>query len=153
MKFRVFLVVTSCVVSLITGFVLSRGGPSTKEVKTRAKPLVGLSMDTLKEERWQGDRDLFVARATELGAEVLVQSANSDDTRQIGDVQALISRRVDVLVIVPHNGGAMAKAVVMAHDAGIPVLAYDRLITDCDLDLYMTFDNVKVGELQAQFLE
>ena len=40
----------------------------------------------------------------------------------------------------------------MAHDAGIPVLAYDRLITDCDLDLYMTFDNVKVGELQAQFL-
>ena len=46
----------------------------------------------------------------------------------------------------------MAKAVNMAHDAGIPVLAYDRLITDCDLDLYMTFDNVKVGELQAQFL-
>ncbi len=59
---------------------------------------------------------------------------------------------MDVLVIVPHNGGAMAKAVNMAHDAGIPVLAYDRLITDCDLDLYMTFDNVKVGELQARFL-
>ncbi len=67
-------------------------------------------------------------------------------------MQALISRRVDVLVIVPHNGAAMAKAVNMAHDAGIPVLAYDRLITDCDLDLYMTFDNEKVGELQAQFL-
>jgi D-xylose transport system substrate-binding protein len=152
MKFRIFLVVTSCVVSLVTGFVLSRGRPSTEGVKARAKPLIGLSMDTLKEERWQGDRDLFVARARELGAEVLVQSANSDDTRQIGDVQALISRRVDVLVIVPHNGGAMAKAVKMAHDVGIPVLAYDRLITDCDLDLYMTFDNVKVGELQAQFL-
>src|SRR5438477_11261273 len=152
MKFRVFLVVTSCVVSLITGFVLSRGGPSPKGVKTRAKPLIGLSMDTLKEERWQGDRDLFVARANQLGADVLVQSANSDDTRQITDVQALISRRVDVLVIVPHNGGAMAKAVNMAHDANIPVLAYDRLITGCDLDLYMTFDNVKVGELQARFL-
>ena len=72
-------------------------------------------MDTLKEERWQGDRDLFVARASELGAEVLVQSANSDDTRQIGDVQALISRRVDVLVIVPHNGGAKASEQ-QAHD-------------------------------------
>src|SRR5438132_12873804 len=152
MKFRVFLVLTSCVVSLITGFVLSRDSPSSTGVKTRAKPLIGLSMDTLKEERWQGDRDLFVARTKELGVEVLVQSANSDDTRQIGDVQALISRRVDVLVIVPHNGGAMAKAVNMAHDADIPVLAYDRLITDCDLDLYMTFDNVKVGELQGQFL-
>src|SRR5436190_18782315 len=153
MKFRIFLVVASCVVSLITGFVLSRGGPSTKEAKTRAKPLIGLSMDTLKEERWQGDRDLFVARAAELGADVLVQSANSDDTRQIGDVQALISRGVDVLVIVPHNGGAMAKAVNMAHDAGIPVLAYDRLITDCDLNLYMTFENVNVSEIKVQLLE
>ena len=143
--------VASCVVSLITGFCFLRG-VSTEGAKARAKPLIGLSMDTLKEERWQGDRDLFVAHASELGAEVLVQSANSDDTRQIGDVQALISRGVKVLVIVPHNGGAMAKAVNMAHDAGIPVLAYDRLITDCDLDLYMTFDNVKVGELQARFL-
>src|SRR5436309_2368709 len=152
MNLRIFLVVASCVVSLITGFVISRSGSSTENITTRAKPLIGLSLDTLKEERWQGDRDLFVAHARELGADVLVQSANSDDTRQIGDVQALISRRVDVLVIVPHNGGAMAKAVNMAHDAGIPVLAYDRLITGCDLDLYMTFDNEKVGELQAQFL-
>jgi D-xylose transport system substrate-binding protein len=152
MRFRIFLVIASCAISIITGLLLSRGGSSTESVKARAKPLIGLSMDTLKEERWQGDRDLFMARAKDLGADVLVQSANSDDTRQIGDVQALISRRVDVLVIVPHNGGAMAKAVNMAHDAGIPVLAYDRLITGCDLDLYMTFDNVKVGELQAQFL-
>src|SRR5438132_7153192 len=152
MKLRIFLVVASCIVSLITGFVISRSGSSTEGVRARAKPLIGLSMDTLKEERWEGDGDLFVTCARELGADVLVQSANSDDTRQISDVQALISRRVDVLVIVPHNGGAMAKAVNMAHDAGIPVLAYDRLITDCDLDLYMTFDNEKVGELQAQFL-
>ena len=152
MKFRIFLVVASCIISVITGLLLARNGSAPASVTSRAKPLIGLSMDTLKEERWQGDRDLFVARARELGADVLVQSANSDDTRQISDVQALISRRVDVLVIVPHNGGAMAKAVNMAHDAAIPVLAYDRLITDCDLDLYMTFDNLKVGQLQAQFL-
>jgi D-xylose transport system substrate-binding protein len=152
MKFRIFLVIASCLTSIVTGLVLPRGGSSVPSVTSRARPLIGLSMDTLKEERWQGDRDLFVARANELGADVLVQSANSDDTRQLSDVQALISRRVDVLVIVPHNGAAMAKAVNIAHDAGIPVIAYDRLITDCDLDLYMTFDNVKVGELQARFL-
>ncbi len=64
----------------------------------------------------------------------------------------MITQGVDVLVIIPHNGAAMAKAVELAHEAGIPVLAYDRLITGCDLDLYMTFDNVKVGELQARFL-
>ena len=116
------------------------------------RPVIGLSMDTLKEERWQGDRDMFVKRAQELGADVEVLSANSDDSRQIRDVETLITKRVDALVIIPHDGAAMAKAVYLAHDAGIPVLAYDRLITGCDLDIYMTFDNVKVGELQARYL-
>ncbi len=152
MKLRVSLVVLSCVLSLLTGFVLSRGGSGAAPTGARTSPLIGLSMDTLKEERWQGDRDMFITRARELGAEVLVQSANSDDSRQLRDVEALISRGVDALVIIPHNGAAMAKAVELAHAARIPVLAYDRLITGCDLDLYMTFDNVKVGELQARFL-
>jgi D-xylose transport system substrate-binding protein len=109
-------------------------------------------MDTLKEERWQGDRDNFVTHAGEAGADVLVEAANGDDVRQVKDVEALISRGVDVLVIIPHDGAAMATAVAKAHEAGIPVLAYDRLITNCDLDIYMTFDNVKVGELQAKYL-
>ena len=52
-----------------------------------------------------------------------MQSANSDDTRQMQDIQALLSNKVDVLVIVPHNGKAMAKAVAMAHEAGTPVIA------------------------------
>lgn len=153
MKLRLSLVVVSCLVSIIMGLALGRGGGGEKKSATaHERPLIGLSMDTLKEERWQGDRDMFVKRARELGAEVQVQSANSDDTRQIADVQALITSGVDALVIIPHDGAAMAKAVEFAHAASIPVLAYDRLITGCDLDLYMTFDNVKVGELQAKFL-
>jgi D-xylose transport system substrate-binding protein len=84
--------------------------------------------------------------------DVLVQSANSDDSVQLTQVQSLITQGVDALVIIPHNGEAMAKAVALAHAAGVPVLSYDRLITGCDLDLYITFDNVKVGELQARFL-
>src|SRR5215210_5772969 len=65
---------------------------------------IGLSMDTLKEERWQRDRDLFVARAAELGAEVLVQSANGDDRVQTQQAENLLTQGIDVLVIVPHNG-------------------------------------------------
>src|SRR5678815_877326 len=114
--------------------------------------LIGLSLDTLKEARWQADRDMFVQRATELGARGLDLSANGDDTVQISDVEKLITNGVDLLVIVPHDGRAMAKAVRMAHDAGIPVIAYDRIIRDSDLDLYVSFDNVKVGELQARYL-
>ncbi|MBI3554015.1 MAG: substrate-binding domain-containing protein [Elusimicrobia bacterium] len=150
-KARVVLVLLSCLISAATGLVLSRGGGEQKSAG-RAKPLIGLSMDTLKEERWQNDRDLFVKKAGELGAEVLVQAANSDDTRQIQDIEALISRKVDLLLIVPHNGAAMAKGVRLAHDAGIPVIAYDRLITGEPLDLYISFDPVRVGEQQAQYL-
>jgi D-xylose transport system substrate-binding protein len=119
----------------------------------KEKPIViGLSLDTLKEERWQRDRDTFIAEAKKLGATVIVQSANSDDTRQVRDIESLISRRVNVLVIVPHNGAAMTRAVKSANDARIPVIAYDRLILNTNIDYYLTFDNVKVGEAQAAYV-
>jgi D-xylose transport system substrate-binding protein len=118
---------------------------------SKNKPVIGLSLDTLKEERWQHDRDTFIAEAERLGARVIVQSANSDDTRQVRDVESLISRGVDVLVIVPHNGAAMTRAVKSANEAKIPVIAYDRLILNANIDYYLTFDNVKVGEAQASY--
>ena len=126
-------------------------GLSTAAFASKDKPLIGLSLDTLKEERWQQDRDTFVAAAQKLGATVIVQAANSDDTRQVSDVESLISRGVDVLVIVPHNGDAMNRAVKSANEAKIPVIAYDRLILNADLTCYLTFDNVKVGEAQASY--
>ena len=155
---RLLLVTSSLALSVLIGIVLSLSrGPTPSAATTQgasagAKPRIGLSLDTLKEERWQKDRDRFVAAAEKLGAEVLVQSANSDDTRQIQDVESLISNAVDVLVIVPHDGAAMARGVAAAKKAGIPVISYDRLITGADLDLYLSFDNIKVGELQARYL-
>ena len=111
---------------------------------------IGFSMDTLQEERWQKDRDLFVAAAEALGAEVDVQAANSDDAKQIAQAENLISQGVDVLVVIPHNAEATAAIVEKAHEAGIKVLAYDRLIKNSDLDLYVSFDNERVGEMQAE---
>ncbi len=152
MKFRILLVVASLVASVLIGLTLaSRGGGPAAQAPDDGI-VIGLSLDTLKEARWQGDRDMFVKRADELGAKVLVLSANSDDTVQIGDVEKLITNHIDVLVIVPHDGKAMAKAVKLAHDAGIPVIAYDRIVRDSDLDLYVSFDNERVGELQAKYL-
>ena len=124
--------------------------PAAPAVRAGAGPLkLGLSMDTLKEERWQRDRDLFVKRAGELGAEVLVQSANGNDTLQNAQAENLLTQGVDALVVIPHNLKTTAKIVELAHAAGVPVIAYDRIIRDCDLDLYISFDNVRVGELQA----
>ena len=152
MKIRILLVLVSLLASVLIGLALAtRGGRATGGPQDDGI-VIGLSLDTLKEARWQADRDMFVKRAGELGAKVRVLAANSDDTVQIGDVEKLITNKVDVLVIVPHDGTAMAKAVNMAHDAGIPVIAYDRIIRDSDLDLYVSFDNERVGELQAQFM-
>ena len=152
MKIRLALVVVSLVLSILIGLSLSRGKGSDSSASSGQQVRIGLSLDTLKEARWQADRDMFVRRAGELGAAVQVLAANGDDTVQISDVEKLITSGVDVLVIVPHDGTAMAKAVMLAHEAGIPVIAYDRIIRDSDLDLYVSFDNVRVGELQAKFL-
>ena len=117
-----------------------------------AKPIViGLSLDTVREERWQRDRDEFVRHAKELGAEVRVQVANNDDARQTAQCENLLTQGVDVLVVAPHNSESAATIVQAAHKAGVPVLAYDRLINKCDLDLYLSFDNVQVGRLQAGY--
>lgn len=131
---------------------LFAAGLAVTTFAAKDKPVIGLSLDTLKEERWQRDRDTFVAEAERLGATVIVQSANSDDTRQVRDVESLISRGVDVLVIVPHNGSAMTRAVRSANQEKIPVIAYDRLILNANIDYYLTFDNVKVGEAQAGYV-
>ena len=116
------------------------------------KITIGFSMDTLKEERWQRDRDLFVAKAEEMGARVLVQAANGDDALQNSQAENLLTQGVDVLLVAPHNGKTAAIIVESAHKAGVPVIAYDRLINDSDLDLYISFDNVGVGEMQAKYL-
>jgi D-xylose transport system substrate-binding protein len=109
-------------------------------------------MDTLKEERWQRDRDLLVARVAALGGTVLVQAANGDDALQNAQAENLLTQGVDVLLVAPHNAKTAATIVESAHRAGVPVIAYDRLINDADVDLYVSFDNEKVGELQAGYL-
>lgn len=113
---------------------------------------VGLSMDTLRGDRWPRDKDLFTQKCNELGMGVLVQSANSDDSLQLTQAENLISQGIQALVVVAHNDKSCATIVEAAHKAGIPVLAYDRLIANCDLDLYVSFDSVKVGEIMANAL-
>jgi D-xylose transport system substrate-binding protein len=152
LKIRILLVIVSLVTSVLIGLALASRAVKMPGAAQDDGIVIGLSLDTLKESRWQADREMFVKRAGELGAKVRVLAANSDDTVQIGDVEKLITSKVDVLVIVPHDGTAMAKGVKMAHDAGIPVIAYDRIIRDSDPDLYVSFDNEHVGELQARYL-
>lgn len=134
------------VIGLLLAFVVSC------MVSAAPKLLIGLSMDTLKEERWQKDRDMFVDTVKKLGGEVLVQAANSDDALQASQCENLLSQGVKVLVIIPHNQAAVADAVNSAHKSKVKTIAYDRLIRGCDLDLYISFDNEKVGYFQASYI-
>lgn len=114
------------------------------------KVKIGVSFDDLRLERWQHDKDYITKEAKKLGASVVFQSANGNDPTQYSQCENLISQGVNVLIICPHNGATLAPIIAEAHKAGIKVLAYDRMITNCDLDDYISFDNVKVGELQAK---
>lgn len=125
--------------------------PEAKKSAAAPQILVGLSLDTLREERWQRDRDLFVAACEKLGAKVLVQAANNNDALQNSQAENLLTQGIRVLVVAPHNSESSATIVAAAHKAGVPVIAYDRLIKNCDLDLYISFDNLQVGELQGQY--
>jgi D-xylose transport system substrate-binding protein len=128
------------------------GDGSSRRSAEPAPPRVAFLMDTLKHERWQRDRDLFVARAKERGAEVMVEVADEDDAKQLAQAQSALDKNANVLVVVPHDTLRAGAIVEAAKARNVPVISYDRLIWDADVSLYVSFDNVRVGELQAQFL-
>jgi D-xylose transport system substrate-binding protein len=125
----------------------------TGKTSTQVKPIkIGLSMATLQEERWRRDRDYFSERVKQLGGELIAQNANNDNQEQLQQVEYLLNQKIDVLVIVPHDLNQAAAAVQMAKRAGVKIISYDRLIRNANLDLYISFDVVKVGEFMAEYL-
>lgn len=113
---------------------------------------IGFSLGTLKEERWIKDRDILMAKAREMGAEIIVENANNDDEDQLEQVKYLLNQGIDVLIIVPNDNFKSADAVDLAKKQGVPVISYDRLVLNENVDLYISFDNVKIGQLMASAL-
>lgn len=150
-----------CLVLLLP--LLFMGGCGTKtqeedaytEIKSRQEEgcvNIGVSFDSFVIERWLRDRDAFVLAADNLGAEVNVQNANGDLQEQIEQIRYLIKKQVDVLVVVAADCQALSEVMLEAKDAGISTISYDRLILNADSDLYISFDNEKVGEYMAEAL-
>jgi D-xylose transport system substrate-binding protein len=128
------------------------GGGGTSRPMGPEKIKVGLLLDTLVEERWQRDRDLFVERVKELGGEAIVKAANRDAALQEQQARELLNQGVKALVIVASDTEKAAAIVAAANEKKVPVISYDRLIRDSDVALYVSFDNVKVGRMQAEYL-
>lgn len=145
------------ILCLILCFVLSgfcigcEKTDSKEEVLEKEEAIqIGVVFDSLVIERWERDRDVFVSRARELGAEVNVQNANGDVETQISQIEYFIQKKVDAIVIVATDCDRLKDEVARAHKAGIKVISYDRLISNADTDLYISFDNNRVGELMGE---
>jgi D-xylose transport system substrate-binding protein len=113
---------------------------------------IGYLMDSLKVERWQTDLDTFQKRAKELGADVLVETAEGDDELQWQQSQKLMDSGVKALVLVAHDADKAARIVAAAKARHIPVLCYERLVRNSDVDLFVGLNAEVIGELQSSSL-
>lgn len=113
---------------------------------------VGLLLDDFILERWSKDRDYLVKEVEKLGGTVRHSAARGDAESQLNQAKEMINQGVDVLVVIAVDSEKAAEIVSFAHQNKVKVIAYDRLIQNCELDFYISFDNVQVGILQAKYL-
>ncbi|MDO4188246.1 MAG: substrate-binding domain-containing protein [Lachnospiraceae bacterium] len=138
-------------ISILSGCSVKKTEVEKTNNKKEADTLeIGLSLDSYIIERWERDRDVFVSTAKELGAEINVQSANGDIDVQISQIEYFIEKNVDVIVVVAIDADKLSSVIKQAKDAGIKVIAYDRLIRNADVDMYISFDNEKVGTMMGE---
>ncbi|HEY4785705.1 MAG TPA: substrate-binding domain-containing protein [Bacteroidales bacterium] len=116
------------------------------------KVKVGFLFPNMVSDRYIKEKDYFTKKINELGGEALIASGDYDDQKQIQQAKDLINQGVKVLVVNSINLNTAAAIVRYAHDNGVKVIAYDRLIRNCDLDYFLTFDNEKVGKLMSDYV-
>ncbi|MBM7604871.1 simple sugar transport system substrate-binding protein/D-xylose transport system substrate-binding protein [Metabacillus crassostreae] len=152
-------IIFALLVLVVTVFASACSNTSTEIVAKQDKvkltedekiPYIGFVLDTLSDERWYKDKALFEEQVKSLGGKVKTLAANGLNDVQYKQAQLLIDEGVDVLVVVPQNAEEASKIVELAHEHNVKVISYDRLITKADVDYYISFDNEKVGALQAQ---
>lgn len=133
-----------CMVAVLALVGCNKGGKKLE---------VGIVLPTKDEPRWLQDQERFeeVLKDTKYNVEVLFSQGSSANEKT--NVETLVNRGIDVLIICAHDAVAASAAVEVAKEAGVTVISYDRLITDTEaVDYYVTFDSVSVGEAMGQYL-
>lgn len=140
------------VVVFLLAFVIVLAGCASKQtyINDDGKIVIGFISESMTVQRWIRDREIFVGRAEDLGAEVIVQNAYEDIERQKEIGIEMVKKGVDVIVIVPWDKDSLTDLVRYAQANNVKVIAYDRLIRDANVDLYISFDNYQVGYMMAQ---
>ncbi|ERJ13090.1 sugar ABC transporter substrate-binding protein [Haloplasma contractile] len=136
--------------SIITVFVVVA---TLAACQTAEKVNIGIVLPTKEEPRWVQDEARFRAALEDTDYSVEILFSQGDSAKEKSNVEALLSKGIDVLIIAPHDGAAAAAAIQSAKNDGVKVISYDRLVTDTDaVDYYITFDSKSVGAAQAEYL-
>lgn len=138
-----------------SGLVAALAGCSSDEEPSgsggaQERVRIGFSLPTLSQRRWQFDRRYVEEHARQKGAEVFTEAAQDDDRLQLNQVQNLIARGIDVLILSPFNVQTAAPAVTAAKQANVPVVSYNSLVLDADVDYWVARDNMAVGRIQGE---
>jgi putative multiple sugar transport system substrate-binding protein len=154
MKKRVFVLFS---LLLVVSVLLASCTPAVEGTEEEAEAdtdlAVGIVLPTKDEPRWIQDQTRFQEKLDEAGYDVEILFSQADPSQEKANVEALISKGVEVIILCPHDSAAAAASAEAAREAGVTVISYDRLITDTEaVDYYVTFDSVAVGEAQAQYL-
>ncbi len=112
---------------------------------------IGFSMATVKEERWQRDREAFEAHCKKMNADCEITVADNSKEKQVNDVDNLLTKKVDVLVIAPDDATQAASMVEKAKAQNVPVISYDRLINSDKIDLYISHQVPVIGKKMAEY--
>ncbi len=135
--------------ALIMVFALASVGTAFADAKK-----VGVAMPTESLQRWNQDGANMKAQLEDAGYEVDLQYANNDVALQVSQIENMILNGAEVLVVASIDGGALDTVLAQAKEAGIPVIAYDRLLTGTmNVDYYTTFDNYGVGTIQGTYVK
>lgn len=149
--------------AVAAALVLAAGGCAKKEeapagqegAPTAAQPepgkvKIGFLLKTMQEERYQKDREAFIAKAESLGAEVIFDSANNNEQTQLAKFENMLAKGAKVIVMQPVNTGTAGNMVKMANAEGVKVIGYDSMLVGGPLDLMVMQDSWAVGKLQGE---
>ena len=139
---------------VVMSLVLAACGATAATEAPSDTKLVGISMPTKTSTRWISDGESMVKSFQELGYETDLQFADNDIPNQIAQIENMVTKGADVLVIAAIDGSTLSDVLAKAKEAGVLVVAYDRLITKTpNVDYYATFDNFGVGVIMGQQIE
>lgn len=127
------------------------GGFNNRYINSRQGP-IGVSLPSEIQNRWAIDGRSMEMEADMLGVPLRVVVAEDDANRQNEQIDEMIDQGVQVLIIAPINSKSLTPVLDKAKKAGVKVIAYDRLILDADIDAYITYSSLRVGQIQGRYL-